>query len=712
MASAKAGAPIGPDQNNASLGVPAALRIGWVGMVTFALLTTFVVCRFSPSLSVPEYSLLGAWMRARPARSPSPAIVLVGVTKSDFEHAQRRHSTDCACRLLPRSDIGKALARIKNAGAKVVVLDIRMSQTCPVGRGPDDERPMHDAPLTRALEMAPQCETIMVANTVITPSETYFTPPPGEVLGDAKPIIASPVVESPRGVVQGVRLIQRGSVLADEVAPLEPWGRMHPALCAAAYSAYRGYPCELPDPVRDHVVRCAGTDVPVSSGHSIYLLEQIMPATARSPSLHTMPINWSGPTGTFPMYSLMEVAKTAPTTLQRRFRGKIVIIGSLVDSHPTPMRARPGTAQWPLVDQSGERGMTGMEIHANALNTLLQGRFIRPLPPVAAWLLIAALSLVTILAFRLLRTWLAAGAVLLQIALLFAFAWVLIQHDCWLFAVLTTSAVLLSAVASTMWGFAVSRQEATVLAGEVEARDAVTTTLVHDLKQPLSAISALAAALRAQQTGALEGTHITPELLDRIQQQVETALGDIDELLTINPDRHLMLNIRSFDLARVVRDLATPHTMKSPYHEVVVDAPDEGAWVEADPRYLARAISNLMDNAIKYWPEGGTVMVRVVPTPPTATVEVIDDGMGISPEQQARVFSPFQRAVPDDSRIPGTGIGLFSVKRIAEAHGGTIEVDSEPGNGAVFTLVIPAVALLDGAAARVEGSYDAKQVGS
>ena len=79
------------------------------------------------------------------------------------------------------------------------------------------------------------------------------------------------------------------------------------------------------------------------------------------------------------------------------------------------------------------------------------------------------------------------------------------------------------------------------------------------------------------------------------------------------------------------------------------------------------------------------------PTPRAASVRVIDQGLGMSREQQGRIFTEYGREVPEGVNIPGTGLGLYSVKRIIEAHGGTVAVQSEPGVGSTFQLSIPYV---------------------
>ena len=194
--------------------------------------------------------------------------------------------------------------------------------------------------------------------------------------------------------------------------------------------------------------------------------------------------------------------------------------------------------------------------------------------------------------------------------------------------------------------------------------------------------------IRLKEQGGADGIG-AGEMVDRIMAQVERALGDIDELLATDPDRELSLHPTEFDIAAFTSDIAVAQGHKSPIHEVEVRAPEGVIPLTGDQRYLGRALSNLMDNAIKYWPEGGTVIVQVAPLPDQVIIRVIDGGIGMEQKAQERVFERFQRAVPADVDIPGTGIGLYSVRRIVEAHGGVIECESAPGVGSTFTIRLP-----------------------
>jgi signal transduction histidine kinase len=652
-----------------------------------AALVTVVVCRSSRPLSAIEFTLLDSLMVLRPARQPDPAIALVGVEKGEVGWHKLYPPPDCTCSVVPRSQLGRTISRLKSAGASVIVVDLVLGQPCPYGRG---TRWAHDGPLVAAL--AEPGETILAAEARLTPPEVEFSNPAEEFVGKKHPqrIVASPVVYSPHGVIRGVSLIQTGTPSDLErltALPLEMVGRILAPLSLAAYAAYGGYPCELPEASGRHRVRSCDVEIPVWCDASIYLFDPIMPRATESK--HVMLINWAGPAGTFPMYAMSSLRKAGAHELREWFQDKIVFIGSAAERMHTPMTGLGKQAQPPFVDQSRTRSLSGLEIHANALNTVMQGRFIRPLPTVAVWAIMFGCTLLAALAFEWFSTWPAVATALGEVAVFFALGVLLIRWDCWLYTFLLTIAVVFSGTASGLWGYALSRREAATLESTLDARDAATATIVHDLKQPLAAISGLAAAIRAtQKSGA--GAIASPELVQRIQKQVERALADIDELLTTDPDREIPLRCQEFDLAALARDLAVAQSTRSSVHEVEVRAPADGVLVAADPRYLGRALSNLMDNAIKYWPEGGTVIVEVQPQDTQVVIRVIDRGLGMSEGQKARIFGRFQRAVPEGLRIAGTGIGLYSVERIARAHGGTIHAESEPGLGSTFVLTIPA----------------------
>jgi signal transduction histidine kinase len=123
-----------------------------------------------------------------------------------------------------------------------------------------------------------------------------------------------------------------------------------------------------------------------------------------------------------------------------------------------------------------------------------------------------------------------------------------------------------------------------------------------------------------------------------------------------------------------------------------LEPPQGTAVVAGDAALLRQMVANLVDNAIKYTPEGGTVTVGLSTHDEQAAIRVADTGIGIAPDDQVRLFEKFYRIKRRDTAdIPGTGLGLAIVKSIVERHGGRVWVESELNKGSVFHALLPLV---------------------
>jgi len=144
------------------------------------------------------------------------------------------------------------------------------------------------------------------------------------------------------------------------------------------------------------------------------------------------------------------------------------------------------------------------------------------------------------------------------------------------------------------------------------------------------------------------------------------------------------------DLGRLVEDAVVSAMLSQA--EVVVHATlsEPLPTVHGDRERLRQVLTNLIDNAVKYSTEGQEVEVSAWAADGFVRIAVTDRGPGIPPEQQQLIFEKFGRAKLAGSPKPGTGLGLFIARSITEAHGGTVEVHSQSGDGAVFTLSLPA----------------------
>lgn len=141
-------------------------------------------------------------------------------------------------------------------------------------------------------------------------------------------------------------------------------------------------------------------------------------------------------------------------------------------------------------------------------------------------------------------------------------------------------------------------------------------------------------------------------------------------------------------LSRLVDSVVEDARLTSePDHSFEIDVP-ASIVVRADEAQLRRVLANLLDNAAKYSPDGSPIRIEAASGPDGVWVSVRDEGRGIPPEEQARIFEPFQRA-SGQSGAPGYGLGLYICWRIVEAHGGRIAVESKLGLGSVFRIELP-----------------------
>ncbi len=156
--------------------------------------------------------------------------------------------------------------------------------------------------------------------------------------------------------------------------------------------------------------------------------------------------------------------------------------------------------------------------------------------------------------------------------------------------------------------------------------------------------------------------------------------------------RGLDLDLGSVDVTALVDGLTESFlpTVAARSQTLTVDVDPEAGDIVADGSLLERALSNLLSNAVKFTPRGGTVTLSVKPRGPEMAFSVSDTGIGVSPEDQKRLFTRFFRsAVATVNAIPGTGLGLSIVKQIVDAHRGSITVHSVPDQGTTVTFTIP-----------------------
>jgi signal transduction histidine kinase len=220
-----------------------------------------------------------------------------------------------------------------------------------------------------------------------------------------------------------------------------------------------------------------------------------------------------------------------------------------------------------------------------------------------------------------------------------------------------------------------------------------TRIVSHDLRSPLTAMQGFAGMLQLGLVGDLneKQRHFVDKILAGINQM--TALVDnIQDAGRFDPETGFYeLNRSACDLGEVVKRIVDNHLV--PAEKVLnirVNVADDVPIINADVNMLERAIINLVDNAIKYTPDGGSVEVGVQRKNNQVVVMVKDTGLGISLEHQKRLFERHMR-IPrqEHKKIKGTGLGLFIVRSVAQRHGGNAWVESQEGQGSAFYLGIP-----------------------
>lgn len=233
----------------------------------------------------------------------------------------------------------------------------------------------------------------------------------------------------------------------------------------------------------------------------------------------------------------------------------------------------------------------------------------------------------------------------------------------------------------------------TQLAEVSAASNRLTTMVSHELRTPLQAISiAIELTLRRVQGSAdevprawlLEKLARTKKLIGRLDQLIRTFLS-----ASLIRSGHLRPSLEELDLAVQVREVVNRcaedlEWAGCPCH--LETAPSEpGRW---DPMHVDLMLTNLLTNAAKYAP-GKPIDVRIVGGPERVQLSVRDHGPGIDPASRERLFQQFSR-LPSESKVHGFGLGLWIVKHLAEAHGGEVSVQSEPGDeGTTFTVSLP-----------------------
>ena len=223
-------------------------------------------------------------------------------------------------------------------------------------------------------------------------------------------------------------------------------------------------------------------------------------------------------------------------------------------------------------------------------------------------------------------------------------------------------------------------------------KDEFLATLSHELRNPLNVILGYAEVLmRSEEARASQFVRRAAEVLKRNALAQSRLVRDLLDLSRLHIGK-LSLNQEVIPLTTIIENaVETVHDDAAQKQiELKIDASDNLIFVNADPLRLEQVIWNLLNNAVKFTPAGGTVRIRMSCAGERALLMVEDSGPGIEPEFLPHVFEMFRQADGSSSRPHGgMGIGLALVKQLIELHGGTVAAASAPGRGARFTIELP-----------------------
>jgi PAS domain S-box-containing protein len=224
-----------------------------------------------------------------------------------------------------------------------------------------------------------------------------------------------------------------------------------------------------------------------------------------------------------------------------------------------------------------------------------------------------------------------------------------------------------------------------------DLKQTLLSVISHELKTPVSIIKGYAGTLAREDADwdketLADGLAVIEEEADRLDRLINNLL----EASRLQAGG-VKLRLTHVDLTRMAETAVEKLRATTTKHAFVVDFPEDFPLIQGDAERLREVLTNLIGNAIKYSPEGVTIKIGgLVGQNNRVRLYISDEGIGISPGDQERIFERFYRV---DNRLarqtPGTGLGLFLVKAVIEAHGGRVWVESTPGQGSIFWVELP-----------------------
>jgi len=240
---------------------------------------------------------------------------------------------------------------------------------------------------------------------------------------------------------------------------------------------------------------------------------------------------------------------------------------------------------------------------------------------------------------------------------------------------------------SEIKGYVVSFTDVTALKQVEQMKDDFINLVSHEIRTPLTIVMGSLAVATSENIPASETRNLLNDAIYGAES-LEHIVGNLVELSRYQANR-LELSKTPVDVASVARNVVEKTEKRFQTHRVSLDVGKKLPTVIADPTRLEMILRNLLNNAVKYATEGTEIRVAVRRNSNDIVVSVSDEGPGIPVEEQSRLFQAFERLEMGSPRSKGLGLGLLVCRRLVEAHGGRIWLESEVGKGSTFYFSIP-----------------------
>ena len=228
-------------------------------------------------------------------------------------------------------------------------------------------------------------------------------------------------------------------------------------------------------------------------------------------------------------------------------------------------------------------------------------------------------------------------------------------------------------------------------------RDEVVGTISHDLRNPLTALIGMTQILQRRAESLTEDDRT--RMVDGLGWMLQTAhrmnrqINGLLDVTRLRMERPLELERSPVDLVALLTRQLAEYQQTTERHTLRLESAEQALIGQVDDARLERAIANVLSNALKYSPGGGTISVSLTQSDEAsgtwATIRIADQGVGIPPDDLPRIFERYFRASNVAVRVTGTGLGLFGVRQIVEQHGGSIAIESALGEGTTVTIRVP-----------------------